>query len=375
MARVLDLTRHAGVYATRLLVELGHDVIRIESPAGDDLRRSGPFLGGVPDIEDGAYHQFFNAGKRSLALDVTTADGREVFERLARTADVIIASAPLPVEEERLRALRPDVVLVVITGDERPELCAYARAGLLALTGQPGSAPVLMGGHIVYAATGTWVMAAAAAAILVQQLTGEGQTVTVDIQACLETFLDHAVENFTVRGRPTERRGQRGAVTPISGAFPSADGFWLLSLHDSRERWESLMEWMQDPVLGDDESLLVYDERLKHCDMILDRIDTWAKGYPKKELVAEAQRRRIPCAPVNTSLELAEDEQLIDRGFLVGVEHPTHGVMLFPRGALATVWDSAVGFAPELGSSNQQLLGELGYTKEEQELLFERNAS
>jgi crotonobetainyl-CoA:carnitine CoA-transferase CaiB-like acyl-CoA transferase len=362
MARVLDLTRHAGVYATRLMVEAGHDVIRVESPAGDDLRHCGPFLGGIPDIEDGAYHQFFNAGKRSFALDVATPDGREAFERLARTADVIVANVPLPVDEERLRALRPDVVLVAITGEMRPELCAYARSGLLALTGQPGSAPVLMGGHIVYAATGTWVMVAAGAAMLVQQLTGEGQTVTVDIQECLETFLDHAVENFTARGRSTERRGQRGAVTPISGAFPSEDGFWLLSLHDSRERWESLMEWMQDPVLGNDASLLNYDERLKHCDMILDRIGTWARGFPKQDLVAEAQRRRIPCAPVNTSLELAADEQLIDRGFLVEVDHPQHGPMLFPRGALATVLDSTVGFAPKLGSANRELLGELGYT-------------
>lgn len=375
MARVLDLTGHAGVYATRLMVEAGHDVIRIESPAGDDLRRSGPFLAGVPDIEDGAYHQFFNAGKRSLALDLTTADGREAFERLVRTASVVVASAPLPIDEERLRALRPDVVLVVIAGAERPELCAYARAGLLALTGQPGSAPVLMGGHIVYAATGTWVMVAAAAAMLVQEISGEGQTVTVDIQDCLETFLDHAVENFTARGRPTERRGQRGAVTPISGAFPSEDGFWLLSLHDSRERWETLMEWMQDPVLGDDESLLNYDERLKHCDMILDRIGNWARGFPKQDLVAEAQRRRIPCAPVNTSLELAADEQLIGRGFLVEREHPVHGAMLFPRGALATVLDSEVGFAPKLGSANRALLGELGYTREEQAMLFERSIS
>jgi crotonobetainyl-CoA:carnitine CoA-transferase CaiB-like acyl-CoA transferase len=183
------------------------------------------------------------------------------------------------------------------------------------------------------------------------------------------------VENYTARGRSTERRGKRGAVTPISGAFPSEDGFWLLSLHDSRERWESLMEWMDDPVLRDDPSLLNYDRRLEHCDMILDRIGTWARGYPKEDLVAEAQRRRIPCAPVNTALELAADEQLIDRGFLVAVEHPQHGPMLFPRGALATVLDTTVGFAPKLGSSNRELLDELGYTREEALRLFPGKAT
>ena len=191
------------------LAEQGHDVIRVESPAGDAVRRQGPFLGGVPDIEDGAYHQFFNAGKRSVALDVTTAAGREAFARLARTADTIVASTPLPLPEAELRALNPDVVLVLVTDDDLPELCAYARSGLLSITGHPDRAPVLMGGHIMYAATGLWVMVAAASALLVQRMTGEGQTVTVDIQQCFESFLDHA--HRELHGARTARRAQRRA--------------------------------------------------------------------------------------------------------------------------------------------------------------------
>jgi formyl-CoA transferase len=73
---VLDLTRLPAVYATRLLAEQGYHVIRVEAPSGDDVRRLGPFLGESPDLEGGAYHQFFNSGKRSLALDTTGPDGR-----------------------------------------------------------------------------------------------------------------------------------------------------------------------------------------------------------------------------------------------------------------------------------------------------------
>ena len=87
MARVLDLTRQAAVYATRLLAEQGHEVIRVEAPAGDAVRRLGPFLGDVPDLEDGAYHQFFNAGKRSLALDVTPPRARGVRRLILRPGD------------------------------------------------------------------------------------------------------------------------------------------------------------------------------------------------------------------------------------------------------------------------------------------------
>jgi len=372
MGRVLDLTRLPAVYATRILAEEGHDVIRIEPPAGDGVRRLGPFLGGRPDLEGGAYHQFFNAGKRSLALDTGTAEGREVFERLVVTADAIVASAPLPIDEAQIRTLNPRVVLAIVGNDELPELCAYARAGLLSLTGHPGAPPVLMGGHVIYAATGTLVMLGVAVALLVQQTTGQGQTVNVDIQQCFEIFLDHAVENYTGRGRPTERRGHRGAVTPISGAFPSSDGHWMLSLSDSTERWRTLMDWMQDPVLADDESLLDYDQRLAKRDVILDRIGAWAQAFPKEAMVTGAQSRHIPSAPVATALDLAADPQLIDRGFLVEIDHPDYGRMWFPRGAIAALWDRDLEPAPKLGAHTAELLGELGYTDEEQTLLFER---
>jgi len=370
---VLDLTRQSGVYATRLLAEQGHEVIRVESQFGDPVRRQGPFLGGVPDVEDGAYHQFFNAGKRSLSLDLTRADGREAFVRLARTAETIVAGAPLPVPEAELRAANPDVVLVLVTGDDLPELCAYAKSGLLSITGHKDRAPVLMGGHIMYAATGLWVMVATAAALLVRRLTGEGQTVTVDIQQCFESFLDHGIENYMLRGRGVERSGARGSVTALAGALPSADGFWMLSLVDSREQWRMLTEWMQDPELANDETLAKYEQRLARRDELLDRIGTWASSFNKLDIVAQAQERHIPAAPVATSLDLAEDAQLIDRRFLVEIEHPAHGRMLFPRGALATIWDREMSPAPRLGSANPEILRELGYTEEECTLLFERS--
>ena len=272
--------------------------------------------------------------------------------------------------KRKFRAINPRVVLTMLTGEELPELSAYARAGLLSITGHPDQAPVLIGGHIIYAATGLWVMAATATAMLVQQMSGKGQLVNVNIQQCFETFLDMAVENLTTRGRATERRGhQRGGSTGVR-CF-DVDGFWMLSLSDSLERWRTLVDWMQDPVLADDPALANYDARLAQRDMILDRIGTWAQAFSKLELVGQAQSRHIPAAPVSTSLELANDAQLIDRRFLVEVEHPLHGRMLFPRGALATLWDRTLALAPRLGAEINAILTDLGYTPAEQALLFE----
>jgi formyl-CoA transferase len=146
----------------------------------------------------------------------------------------------------------------------------------------------------------------------------------------------------------------------------------MLSLGDSKERWRTLMDWMQDAVLADDASLLEYDERLARRDMILDRIGAWARAYPKEEMVVGAQSRHIPSAPVATALDLSGDPQLIDRGFLVEIDHPDYGRMWFPRGALATLWGREVRLAPKLGADNAAILSELGYSAEEQAMLFER---
>src|SRR5437762_5867500 len=103
MARVVELAGHPAGYAGRLLAEGGHDVIRVEPPGGDAFRRIGPYLGKKANIEDGAYHQFFNAGKRSLTLDTGTPEGQSVLLQLLGTADVGIISQPMPVDEGAMR--------------------------------------------------------------------------------------------------------------------------------------------------------------------------------------------------------------------------------------------------------------------------------
>ena len=93
MARVIDLAGLAGAYATRLFAEEGHEVIRIESPEGDGLRRLPPFLGEKQDLEHGAYHQFLNAGKKSLALNLDSPAGQKIFLELLSQSDALVADA------------------------------------------------------------------------------------------------------------------------------------------------------------------------------------------------------------------------------------------------------------------------------------------
>src|SRR5579862_4094209 len=104
MARALDLTGHSAAYATRLLAEAGHDVIRVEPRQGDALRRQGPFLGNKPGLESGAFHQFLNTGKRSFTPNLESSSGRQALLELAAASQVVIATVPLPIKQDDLLA-------------------------------------------------------------------------------------------------------------------------------------------------------------------------------------------------------------------------------------------------------------------------------
>jgi benzylsuccinate CoA-transferase BbsE subunit/naphthyl-2-methylsuccinate CoA transferase subunit len=369
MARILDLAPHSAVYAARLFAEAGHDVVRVEAPRGDALRRLGPFLGHAPDLEHGAYHQFLNAGKRSLTLDPATAAGRQILLDLAPTAAALIGQAPLPVEPAMLMAANPALVVVEVE-DEEPEICAYARSGLLAITGHPGERPVVLGGHVVYAATGLYVSVAAATALFVAQQTGRGQVVRVSVAECMESLVEQAMVTYQATGRGTERRGYRGGVTAISGAFPTADGYAMVSVPYTPERWVDFVQWVDDPELTDP-ALVDEAERDSKKDFILDRLEQWSRQFPKNSLVEELQARHIPASPVATPLDLAADPQLIARGFLTAAADPILGQRHLPAGAIATLRGQEPRPAPRLGEHTAAILTELGYSLADQQALVE----
>jgi len=362
VSRVVDLTTHSGAYGTRLLVEAGHNVVRVEPPQGDALRHLGPFLGETPDLERGACHQYLNAGKRSLAINLDSSSARELFLSLIRKSEVLVANLPLPVDEKDLLEANPNLVLTKVE-DGEPELCSFARSGLLSLTGHPGKSPRLLGGHVIYAATGLYVATATAAALLVLQLTGRGQVVTVSIRQCLETLVEQAMVEYTFSGKETERRGSRGAITPISGAIPCKDGYWVISQVFRSGRWQKFIEWVQDPDLIADPTLAEEETQHEKRDFIIDRINAWSKRFNKSDLVEEAQRRHFPASPVSTPLDLVQDPQLIARGFITEMDHPELGRIMFPRGAVAGILGTHVAPAPTVGQHNAEILAELGYSE------------
>jgi crotonobetainyl-CoA:carnitine CoA-transferase CaiB-like acyl-CoA transferase len=356
--RVIDLTSLIGAYAARLLAESSHEVIRVEPPEGDGVRRLQPFLRGKENLENGAYHQFLNAGKKSVTLNLEESGDRKRFLDLLGQADVLIADDPLPIDEQTCMAANPKLVLTKIT-DDAPELCAVARSGLMSLTGHPDRAPVTLGGHVPYLAVGIYAAVATAAALLARNTTGRGLVATVSVRDSLASFVEQAMVEYRFSGTITKRRGSRGAITAVSGAMPCKDGHWVISQIHRPGRWSKFVDWVGDPELSADPSLAEEENQHKRRDFIMQRLDGWAKRFTKNELVEQAQVRHFPASPVSTPLDLVRDPQLLARGFLSEMNHPEFGKINFPHGAIATVLGNRMHPAPKLGEHNEEILGGL----------------
>jgi len=362
MARIIELTELAGAYASRLFVEEGHDVIRLEGRGEDSLRHLAPFLGDEPDGESSAYHHFLNAGKRSLTLNLDSAAGQDIFLRLLACADVLMTSRSLPFEDSQLFKAKPKLVCVKIQ-DQEPDLCAMARSGLMSLTGHPDKSPMVLGGNLAALATGIYVAVATAAALRSAKQTCKGVMTTVSLREALETFVEQAMVEFTFSGVVTERRGSRGAITAISGALPCKDGHWVISQIHRPGRWAKFVEWVKDPDLAADASLAEEENQIKRRDFILDRVLSWASHHSKNELVEEAQASHFPASPVSTTLDLVHDPQLMARGFLKEIDHRQFGRIMYPQGAVASMRRKELKPAPMLGEHNSEILMELGYSQ------------
>ncbi|MEA2981552.1 MAG: hypothetical protein QOF09_3375 [Alphaproteobacteria bacterium] len=374
MALIIDLTRLSAAYAPRLFAEAGHRVVRVEPASGDDVRRAAPFVRETFDLEHGAYHQFLNAGKESVAVDPETTDGAEALRALVRKADCAIVTRPFCRNAAWFLEANPKIALVEVN-DVANELCAYARSGLLSLTGHPGKTPVILGGHAALPIIGLYVAVSASAALMCAEIEGAGQHIEVSAEQCLESLVEQALLTYHTTGEVPERRGLRGMITAVSGAFPCADGYWMVSVPNDLKNWNQLMDWVDDPVLRADPSLAEGGKRQQQRDFILDRLSVWSKNHTKEELVVGAQKRRVPASPVATVLDLAHDPQLLARGFLQKMEHPRFGEIMFPMGATAHANGVSLAPAPTLGQHTASVLLELGYAPSNVQTLLESGAA
>lgn len=374
--RVLDFGRYvAGPYCATLLGYLGAEVIRIEKTAGSEDRYIAPVCEGG---EGGVFFQTA-CNKRGLTLEPGTPAGREVMQRLLRTADIVVANltpsglAALGLDWPTLSALRPEIILVTQTafGDHGPRAAqggfdgvGQALSGAMYITGMPGHPAKAAAPYVDYS---TAVLSAfgALAALIDRQRTGRGQHVQAALQAtALAVFGSHLIEQGVAR---TDRvgTGNRVQTSAPSDVFATRDGHVLTHVVGDGlfRRWAKLMgdaeRWTADPRFATD------DGRGTHSAEILARMRDWCAGRDTATALRELAAAGIPAGPVLSPQQALDDEQAAAMGWFKSVaDYPG-----LPRPA--PVPDLPLRFSgsttgirhrpPLLGEHTDAILGELGY--------------
>ncbi len=353
--KALDLTHYfAGPYCTRLLAGLGADVVKVERPpSGDPLRRLGPFAGNpgayrAPDgsaapVEDGAWHLYLNAGKRSLGLNLKTEQGRQTLLRLSERADVLVENfAPgtldrLGLGYEELRRVNPALVVASIsnfgqTGPYRDwraaEVNLYAMGGLMNITGEPDREPLKEGAPVAQLGAGQNAFAATLAALMYAEETGEGQRIDISIAEYATNILENALMQYSYSGQEYTRVGNRGYGRAAWGIYPCRDGFVGI-IAGPDHRWPEVSRIMEREELADPR-FASRRGRQDNADEVDALMLPWLIEQDKVDIFKAGQESGLGFSFVATMQDILEMEQLLARGYFVELEHPVAGTLRYP---------------------------------------------
>jgi crotonobetainyl-CoA:carnitine CoA-transferase CaiB-like acyl-CoA transferase len=333
--RVLDVAESLGAYVSRILGDLGADVIKVEPPGGDPGRGAPPFLRtGQEQLSLAFVHA--NLNKRSIVLDLTRRQDQERFCALAAWADVVVSTesaatwAARGVDLGRLSTLFPSLVWTTIApfGLSGPyssyagnNLIAEAMGGLMYIQGDdtrpPCVSPYAQGVHLasLHAAFGTL------AALWERQASGRGQVVEVSVQEVLAHVYYPSVRY--AHGSDILRRTGARNPQPANGFYRCQDGHVFISLFMPHQ-WDRLVELMHDPVLAAP-AFRDRDYRQAHAEVIDTRLQQFAQSFERWALTEALQRRGIPAAPLSTVADLASNVHLAARRFFTDFEQPPWG--------------------------------------------------
>jgi CoA:oxalate CoA-transferase len=387
--RVLDLSRMlAGPYGSMLLADLGADVVKIEEPrGGDPMRAMGPpFLG--PDRES-AYFLSINRNKKSVALDLETPEGREVFHDLCRVSDVVWENfrpgvmARLGCAPETLRGLNPRLVVCSISafGQEGPyrewpafDLALQAMGGAMSLTGEAGRPPSRMGLPMGDLAGGMFGALAVASALFRRAQTGEGTTFDLSLLDCQVSLLTYVAQYFWADGRVPGRVGSGHASVVPYQAFSTRDGHVVVAVF-AEQFWGGFCRAIERPELAADPRFDSNPRRVERREELVPVLEAIFHGRSTTEWLARLHREGVPAAPINTVDRVVKDPQVLLREMVVELEHPTLGTL----STLGTPVKPAGATAfrplppPALGEHTEPVLRDLlGYPSERIDALRRR---
>ena len=365
----------SAAYATKLLADLGADVVKIEAPGGDPARRRGPFAGGEPHPEKSGLFLYLNANTRGTTLDLTQARGQEVLERLAAGADLLVhnvhpsEAAAHGLDYARLAAASPQLVMTSIApfGATGPhafyrgtDLVTWSAGGVSTLNGLPGEPdrpPLKAFGDQSGFQAGLNAAIASLGALFGRIQTGRGDHIEVSTQESVAAILELTFEFWPYCGLVASRLGKK-PIQPL--CFMQCRDGWIFVCCVEEHQWRSFVEIMGNPEWAQME---LFENRLArgdNFDALQVFLQEWCREQSVDELYEAAQKRRIPFAPVSTMGDLVSSPHLRARGFFATLAHPVAGSIEMPGAPYrmtATPWTLRTP-APTLGQHTAEVLAE-----------------
>ncbi len=378
----------SGPYCTKLMADMGAEVIKIELPGEGDLARNkGPFPGDIPHKEKSGLFLYLNTNKQGITLDPATQEGKKIFLELVKDADILIENRPvgeidaLGMGYDDLKKINPGLIMTSIKpfGKSGPfkDYKAYSfNIGhvsgqsyvLPIVTPDLERPPVKAGGNLSDYDPGLVTVVAVMAALFWKRATGKGQFIEMSKQEALLSMQRVESVTFANGGESMSRMGKH------HGILPCKDGHIVVVTPQERQ-WDAFVKLMGDPEWAKEDFCKDMVARTKNASLVNEKVTEWTLKHTKEEIFKKGQALSCPVAAVNTAEDVVNSEQMAAREFFTPLDHPGVGKLnKFPSRPFKfhkTPWQLERP-APLLGQHNEDIYCKrLGYKKEDLERLQE----
>ena len=333
--KIIELARIlAGPWAGQTLADLGADVIKVESPGGDDTRKWGPPFVTRGDDVSAAYFHSCNRGKRSIAVDFTTPEGQETVRRLVADADILIENfkvgglAKYGLDYAALSAINPRLIYCSITGFGQDGPYAHragydyiiqGMSGLMSVTGEPDGQPQKVGVAVTDIFTGMYAVSAILAAVHHRTTTGLGQHIDLGLMDVATAITANQAMNYLTTGTAPQRLGNAHPNLVPYQVFDCADGYIIIATGNDAQ-YRRLCDLLGLPGLKDGAEFLTNADRIANRNDLARQLTEATTRFSKAELLAACEAQGVPAGPINDIDEVFADPQVVHRGMRAEVD-------------------------------------------------------